>query len=68
MGLIISELSVTPMTSSDIAEIVAAFAVFGWGGKDRAQYERYLHEQEAGVRDVLYVALQITICTTDQRR
>jgi ribosomal protein S18 acetylase RimI-like enzyme len=46
-------LSVAPLTSSDIAEIVAAFVVFGWGGKDRAQYEGYLLEQGAGVRDVL---------------
>ena len=46
-------LSVAPLTSSDIAEIVAAFVVFGWGGKDRAQYEGYLLEQDAGVRDVL---------------
>ena len=44
-------LSVAPLTSSDIAEIVAAFAVFGWGGKDRAQYEGYLLEQNAGVRE-----------------
>jgi GNAT superfamily N-acetyltransferase len=46
-------LSIAPLISSDIAEIVAAFAVFGSGGKDRARYEGYLREQDAGVRDVL---------------
>jgi ribosomal protein S18 acetylase RimI-like enzyme len=45
--------SVAPLHYSDIAEIVAAFAGFGWDGKDRAQYEGYLREQEHGVRDVL---------------
>jgi ribosomal protein S18 acetylase RimI-like enzyme len=45
--------SLAPLHCSDIAEIVAAFAGFGWGGKDRAQYEGYLREQEHGVRDVL---------------
>ncbi len=44
---------VAPLHCSDIAEIVAAFAGLGWGGKDRAQYEAYLREQEQGVRDVL---------------
>jgi ribosomal protein S18 acetylase RimI-like enzyme len=53
-------LSVTPLNSSDIAEIVAAFAVFGWGGKDRAQYEGYLSEQDAGVRDVLIARTEST--------
>jgi ribosomal protein S18 acetylase RimI-like enzyme len=46
-------LTVSPLASTDIAEIVAAFAVFGWGGKDRAQYESYLLEQNGDLRDVL---------------
>jgi hypothetical protein len=46
-------LSLAPLHCSDIEGIVAAFAGFGWGGKDRAQYEGYLREQELGVRDVL---------------
>ena len=46
-------LTLAPLQSSDIGEIVAAFAALGWGGKDRAQYERYLREQEGGARTVL---------------
>ena len=38
---------------TDIDEIVAAFAVLGWPGKDHGQYERYLREQADGTRDVL---------------
>jgi hypothetical protein len=37
----------------DIDEIVAAFAALGWPGKDRAQYERYVAEQDAGDRVIL---------------
>lgn len=39
-----------PLQANDIAEVAAAFAAIGWGGKDAAQYERYLAEQEAGTR------------------
>jgi GNAT superfamily N-acetyltransferase len=53
-------LSVEPLQSSDIAEIVAAFAVLGCGGKDRTQYEGYLREQGAGVRDVLIARTENT--------
>jgi GNAT superfamily N-acetyltransferase len=53
-------LSVAPLTSSDIAEIVAAFAALGWGGKDRAQYEDYLRQQDVGVRDVLIARAEST--------
>jgi ribosomal protein S18 acetylase RimI-like enzyme len=53
-------LSVAPLTSSDIAEIVAAFAALGWGGKDRAQYEDYLRQQDVGVRDVLIARTENT--------
>lgn len=41
------------LTSADIEEMVDAFASLGWPGKDHAQYERYLLEQEAGSRVVL---------------
>ncbi|MEV6637543.1 GNAT family N-acetyltransferase [Actinoplanes sp. NPDC051470] len=41
------------LTSGDIDEIVAAFTVLGWPGKDRTQYERYLDEQAAGDRVIL---------------
>ena len=39
-----------PLQSEDIAEVVAAFAALGWGGKSEAQFERYLAEHEAGTR------------------
>ena len=39
-----------PLQYDDIAEVVAAFAAIGWGGKDAAQFQRYLAEQEAGLR------------------
>ena len=51
----------------DIAEIAEAFRVLGWN-KPASQYERYLSQQEVGVRDV-YVAFvddqfagYLTIC------
>jgi GNAT superfamily N-acetyltransferase len=53
-------LSVAPLTRSDIAEIVAAFAVFGWRGKDRKQYEGYLRDQDAGAREVLVARTEST--------
>jgi ribosomal protein S18 acetylase RimI-like enzyme len=53
-------LTVSPLASTDIAEIVAAFAVLGWGGKDRAQYEGYFLEQNGGVRDVLIARTENT--------
>jgi GNAT superfamily N-acetyltransferase len=43
---------IAPLLASDIAEIAAAFATLGWN-KPAAQYERYLADQEAGVRTVL---------------
>ena len=46
-------LSLAPLQSSDLDDIVAAFRALGWGGKDRAQYERYLREQANGTRAVL---------------
>ena len=39
-----------PLRSEDIAEVVAAFAALGWGGKLEAQYERYLAEHGARTR------------------
>ena len=45
-------LTLAPLQSSDLDEIVAAFRALGWGGKDRAQYERYLQEQSDGARAV----------------
>jgi ribosomal protein S18 acetylase RimI-like enzyme len=51
----------------DISEIAEAFRVLGWN-KPASQYERYLSQQEVGVRDV-YVAFvddqfagYLTIC------
>ncbi len=43
-------LVVRPLQSCDIAEVVVAFLALGWGGKDTAQFERYLAEQDAGMR------------------
>jgi ribosomal protein S18 acetylase RimI-like enzyme len=53
-------LSVAPLICSDVAEIVAAFAVFGWHGKDRTQYEGYLREQNAEARVVLVARTEST--------
>ena len=39
-----------PLRSEDIAEVAAAFAAIGWGGKLESQYARYLAEHEAGTR------------------
>jgi GNAT superfamily N-acetyltransferase len=47
--------TIRPLQLSDPAPIAAAFAAIGLA-KPRAQYERYLAEQEAGERDV-FVAL-----------
>jgi ribosomal protein S18 acetylase RimI-like enzyme len=46
-------LSLAPLQSADLDDIVAAFAALGWGGKDRTQYERYLREQSECVRPVV---------------
>ena len=55
------------LESGDISEIAEAFRVLGWN-KPASQYERYLSQQEVGVRDV-YVAFvddqfagYLTIC------
>lgn len=45
-------LTIVPLAPSDIDEIVEGFRALGWGGKDRAQYERYLREQHQGVRAI----------------
>jgi GNAT superfamily N-acetyltransferase len=42
---------IRPLRVGDPPLIAAAFAAIGWA-KPRAQYERYLAEQEAGERDV----------------
>ncbi len=44
-------LSISPLQSSDIAEMVAAFDALGWN-KPAAQYERYVEEQASGARVV----------------
>ena len=44
------KLVLRPLQPEDVAEVVAAFASLGWGGKDAAQYERYLAEHDAGTR------------------
>lgn len=45
-------LAIALLQTSDIDEMVAAFRTLGWGGKDHAQYERYVLEQMEGVRSV----------------
>lgn len=39
-----------PLRSEDIAQVAAAFAALGWGGKSEVQFERYRAEHEAGTR------------------
>ena len=39
-----------PLQTGDIAEVVAAFAAIGWGGKDTPQFQRYLAEHKCGTR------------------
>lgn len=58
---------IRPLESNDIPEIAEAFKKLGWN-KPASQYERYLAQQELGVRDV-YVAFvdgqfagYLTIC------
>jgi ribosomal protein S18 acetylase RimI-like enzyme len=46
--------TIRPLKNDDIPEIVQAFEQIGWN-KPASQYERYLAQQELGVRDV-YVA------------
>jgi GNAT superfamily N-acetyltransferase len=48
--------AIRPLQASDPELIAAAFAAIGWA-KPRAQYERYLAEQEAGERDVLVASV-----------
>lgn len=45
------EAMVRSLESNDISEIVGAFRQIGWN-KPASQYERYLIEQKAGLRDV----------------
>lgn len=45
-------LTIRQLEKGDVALISAAFRDLGWN-KPRAQYERYLSEQEEGARDVL---------------
>ncbi|HEU4745391.1 MAG TPA: GNAT family N-acetyltransferase [Anaerolineales bacterium] len=59
--------SIRPLEINDIPEIAKAFKELGWN-KPASQYERYLAQQELGVRDV-YVAFvdgqfagYLTIC------
>jgi GNAT superfamily N-acetyltransferase len=62
-----AKLTVRPLERRDIPEIADAFRQLGWN-KPASQYERYLGQQELGVRDV-YVAFvegqfagYLTIC------
>lgn len=48
--------AIRPLQASDPAPIADAFAAIGWA-KPRAQYERYLAEQETGERDVLVASV-----------
>ncbi len=47
-----SNLAIRPLEARDVAPIFAAFDSLGWN-KPRSQYERYLSEQQRGVRTVL---------------
>jgi GNAT superfamily N-acetyltransferase len=47
---LIMNLLLRPLQADDIAEVVAAFAALGWGGKDAEQFERYLTEEQDGTR------------------
>lgn len=55
------------LESQDIPDIVQAFQQIGWN-KPASQYERYLAQQEVGVRDVYVASVQgefagyLTIC------
>jgi ribosomal protein S18 acetylase RimI-like enzyme len=62
-----AKLTIRPLERRDIPEIAEAFRELGWN-KPASQYERYLGQQELGVRDV-YVAFvagefagYLTIC------
>jgi len=44
--------SIVPLRASDLAEVSSAVVALG-GEKPRSQYERYLAEQDAGMRDCL---------------
>jgi GNAT superfamily N-acetyltransferase len=46
-------LTIRPLESRDVAPISEAFSEVGWKNKPRSQYERYLSEQQIGIRAVL---------------
>jgi|SRR5579871_1379368 len=54
-------LSIAPLAAGDIAQIAAAFAELGWN-KPVSQYERYLAEQNSGVRDILVARFDGEFC------
>jgi GNAT superfamily N-acetyltransferase len=56
-----SEIHIRPLQESDVEPIVAAFLAARWP-KPRAQYERYLAEQESGVRSVLVAMAGAEVC------
>lgn len=47
------DLTVRSMEKKDCQAFADGFAAQGWSGKDLAQYERYLREQESGARQVI---------------
>lgn len=51
-----SILSITKLNSDDIDEIAMAFQSLGWN-KTRAQYEKYLSEQEKNLRTIFVARL-----------
>ena len=53
-------LAITPLQASDLAEITAAVVALG-GYKPRTQYERYLAEQDAGIRTCLVARSETSI-------
>lgn len=56
-----AEIQIRPLQQSDVDPIVAAFRAARWP-KPRAQYERYLAEQEEGRRSVLVAAAGAELC------
>lgn len=54
-------ISIARLTSLDINEIAAAFALLGWN-KPASQYQTYLEQQNAGVRLVLVARFDGEFC------
>lgn len=50
-------LALRSLQFADISEVVAAFAAIGWKGKDTSQFQRYVAEEEAGLRTTRFAFL-----------